>query len=117
MRDKQVDFQTRQNHTGSYSTYNYLYHYLLDNYEPDNLTDPALEKQVHDNLMKLGKGYAAKAGSTPSDQELCDTACNALENFKHNKRANADTGHPLGETNSNNDSFKNIVNTIKSFRV
>lgn len=117
MRDKQVDFQTRQNHTGSYSTYNYLYHYLLDNYEPDNLTDPALEKQVHDNLMKLGKGYAAKVGEVPDDKTLCDTACNAIANFKNNDKAKADTGHELGEPNSNSDSFKNIVKTIKSFRV
>jgi hypothetical protein len=117
MRNKANDFATRQNHTGSYSTYNYLYHYLLDNYEPENLTDPALEKSVHDNLMKLGKGYAAKVGDMPSDQDLCDTACNAIENFKSNNKAKADTGHDLGEPNSNADSFKNIVNTIKSFRV
>lgn len=114
--NKEIDHEKRKNQEGSYSTYNYMYRYLMDNYEPkqvDNLPSIALESLEH-KLVKLGKEYCVKGGNKFNESELTGNARTAISNFINNNGSHGDTGNNLGKTYDN--SFENIKRSIQDLR-
>lgn len=102
------------NQNGKYSVYNYLYHFLLDNYEPENLTDPTARQNAKGLLMKEGVAYARKGEGDNSYDTINQAAEEAINNFINNGGKHGDTADNLGKAQSN--SFKTIKNTIQDLR-
>lgn len=106
-----------KNNEGAYSSpYNYMYHYLLDNYEPEQLNNKpsmALES-LERRLATVGKEYCLKAGVKMDDKALADCASGAITNFVANNGEHGDTAHNLGKRQEN--SFSTIRDTIKDLR-
>lgn len=113
---KQQDHEKRTNQEGSYSVYNYMYHFLMDNYEPqqvDNLPSMALES-LENKLLKLGKEYEVKGGNKYNEQSLVQDARTAINNFCNNNGKHGDTGNNLGKAQQN--TFDNIKRNISDLR-
>ena len=81
-----------QNQEGVYSLYNYIYHYLLDNFEPSmNLNG------MYDLLYKEAKAYCLKGGKQTSDKEIEQTIKQAIDAFKQNNGKHGDTADNFGK--------------------
>lgn len=109
-KNKQQDHEKRKNQEGSYSVYNYMYRYLMDNYEPrqvKNMASIALES-LERKLVTVGKEYSLKGGNRIDNDELVASARNAIVNFSDNDDKHGDTAGNLGKAQSNS------LNTIKS---
>lgn len=112
-KNKEQDHEKRKNQEGSYSVYNYMYRYLMDNYEPeqlDELPSTALES-LENRLIKVGEEYSLKGGNKVSPDNLRNDASNAIVNFINNKGKHGDTAKNLGRVQSS--SFENIKRTIQ----
>lgn len=110
------DHEKRKNQEGSYSVYNYMYHYLMDNYEPvqvDNMPSMQLESLEH-KLVNLGKEYCLKGGNKADDQELAHSARSAMTNFVANDGQHGDTANNLGKRQDN--SFATIRDSISDLK-
>lgn len=106
---KQEDHEKRKNQEGSYSVYNYMYRYLMDNYEPEQLSSKpsiALES-LERKLVNIGKEYSVKGGNKINDKELANHASTAITNFVNNNGEHGDTANNLGKMQ------KNSFNTVK----
>ncbi len=110
---KQQDFEKRQAQEGSYSLYNYLYHFLLDNYETENITEEN-KQGVLNLLLKEGISYAIKGGKSTSEYEVYTNAKKALAAFCDNDGKHGDTAHNLGKVQHS--SLPNIKRTIAGLR-
>lgn len=112
--NKQQDHEKRKNQEGSYSLYNYLYHYLLDNFEPENLRSITTRNSVVNLLIKEGKAYCIKGGRQINDSEIKDNVNAAIKNFCLNNGKHGDTAKNLGKQQDN--SFNTIKETISDLR-
>lgn len=111
---KEIDHEKRKNQEGSYSLYNHLYHFLLDNFEPQNLDASIAAEAAEKELIKEGKAYCIKGGNAINETELKGAARQAICNFCNNDGSHGDTANNLGKMQSN--SFENIKNTISDLR-
>lgn len=111
---KEQDHEKRKNAEGSYSLYNYLYHYLLDNYEPKNLESSYACEATENLLTKEGIAYARKTNNNVDKEFIRGQARNAIVNFCKNKGEHGDTANNLGKRQDN--SFKNIVRSMQDLR-
>jgi len=115
-KNKQEDHEKRKNQEGSYSVYNYMYRYLMDNYEPEQLDDKpsmvleGLEKQ----LAAEGLDYSLKGGNKITREELLQYARSAISNFINNKGEHGDTAQNLGKEHEN--SINAIARNLKDLR-
>lgn len=112
--NKQIDHEKRKNQEGSYSVYNYMYRYLMDNYEPKNFESSYACEATERLLIKYGKAYCKKGGNKISDEELKQHARDAVTNFIHNNKEHGDTAHNFGKRQ--NETFENIKNTINDLK-
>lgn len=115
-KDKQQDHEKRKNQEGSYSVYNYIYRYLMDNYEPeqlDSMPSTALES-LEKQLAAEGLDYSLKGGNKITKEELLQYACSAISNFINNKGEHGDTAHNLGKCQEN--SINSIARNLKDLR-
>jgi hypothetical protein len=111
---KQIDHEKRKNQEGSYSLYNYLYHYLLDNYEPETLESSYACEATENLLTKEGIAYARKAGNNTDESFVRSQARQAITNFVNNKGAHGDTGTNFGKCYDN--SFDTVKRSIQDLR-
>lgn len=93
---KQIDHEKRKNQEGSYSLYNYIYHYLMDNFEPEMDITPA-----HELLFREAKAYDLKGGKGTPDDKIRETVKQAIVAFKQNKGEHGDTAHNFGKRQEN----------------
>lgn len=106
---KEQDHEKRKDQEGSYSLYNYIYHYLEDNFEPgQDLTG------AHELLFREAKAYCIKGGKQINDQEIKENIKQAISNFNANDGQHGDTANNLGKRQDN--SFKNIVRSLQDLR-
>lgn len=113
---KEIDHEKRKNGEGSYSPYNYMYRYLMDNYEPEQLNNKpsmALESLEH-KLSTIGKEYCLKTGVKMDDKTLAQHASSAIVNFIDNNGKRGDTAHNLGKRQEN--SFDTIKAAMSDLR-
>lgn len=113
---REQDHEKRKNQEGSYSVYNYMYHFLMDNYEPaqvDNMPSIQLES-LERKLVNLGKEYCLKGGNKTDDQELAGHARQAITNFIDNNGEHGDTANNLGKRQDN--SFATIRDSISDLK-
>lgn len=115
-KNKQEDHEKRKNQEGSYSVYNYMYRYLMDNYESEQLDDKpsivleCLEKQ----LAAEGLDYSLKGGNKITREELLQYTRSAISNFINNRGEHGDTTQNLGKEHEN--SINAIVRNLKDLR-
>lgn len=106
---REIDHEKRKNGEGSYSPYNWIYHYLMDNFEPGQVPDKA------DNLLfRECKAYCLKTGVKMDDTQIHDTVDRAKAAFDSNNGARGDVAHNLGKRQEN--SFDTIKATISDLR-
>lgn len=110
---KRQDIEKRQAQEGSYSLYNHLYHFLLDNYEVENVTEES-KQGILNLLLKEGISYAIKGGKSTSENEIYTNAKKALDSFCKNDGEHGDTAHNLGKVQHN--SLPNIKRTISGLK-
>lgn len=113
---REQDHEKRKNGEGSYSPYNYMYRYLMDNYEPEQLNNKpsmALES-LERKLVSIGKEYCVKTGIKTNDNELVQNASSAITNFIDNNGEHGDTAQNLGKAQNN--SFNTIRDSIADLR-
>lgn len=115
-KNKQEDHEKRKNGEGSYSPYNYMYRYLMDNYEPKQLNNkPSMTLEpLERKLLAIGKEYCLKAGVKLDDKTLAQHASSAIVNFIDNNGEHGDTAHNLGKRQEN--SFNTIKAAISDLR-
>jgi hypothetical protein len=111
---KEQDYDKRKNREGSYSVYNFMYHYLLSNYEPENLESSFACEAAEFQLVNEGKKYLLKAGIKFNENELKQTARTAITNFCDNDGKHGDSAGNFGHAQENQ--FKNIKKTISDLR-
>ena len=115
-KNKEIDHEKRKNQEGSYSVYNHMYRYLMDNYEPqqlDNIPSTALES-LEKQLAAEGLDYSLKGGNKISKEELLQHARSAITNFINNKGEKGDVAHNLGKGQEN--SINSIARNLKDLR-
>ena len=89
------------NTTGAYSSpYNWIYHYLLDNYETD-------QQIPEDILYKEYKAYCYTRKIKSSDEQAKHDIEKAISNFRKNDGKHGDTAQNLGKRH------ESPLNTIK----
>lgn len=114
---KEQEREKRKNQEGSYSVYNYMYKFLMDNYEPkqlDNLPSMALES-LERKLLERGKEYCIKGGNKFDEKELAQYARNAITNFiNNNDEVGYKSSYSFGRPQDN--SFEVIRDTIKDLK-
>ena len=114
--NKIEDHQKRRDQEGSYSVYNYIYRYLMDNYEPsqlDSMPSMALES-LERKLMDVGKEYQVKGKGKFDEDTLRQCASDAITNFINNNGEHGDTAHNLGKMQDN--SFETVKQSISDLR-
>ena len=94
---REQELEKRNNQEGSYSTYNYMYQYLLANFEPENLEASIACESAERKLVELGKKYELKGGNKIDEQQLVQDARKAITNFCNNDGQRGDTAHNLGK--------------------
>lgn len=104
---KEEDHAKRKTGTGSYSPYNYIYHYLLDNFETN-------QDIPEDLLYKEYVAYCHKCGIKSSNEQIAYDLKKAISNFKKNDGKHGDTAHNLGK--QQNSSFDTIKASIGDLR-
>lgn len=112
--NKQIDHEKRKNQEGSYSVYNYMYRYLMDNYEPKNLESSYACEAAENILIKEGKAYCIKGGNKISKEELKQHAMDAVSNFINNNKKHGDTANNLGKAQT--ETFENIKKSIQDLK-
>ena len=113
---KEQDHEKRKNQEGSYSVYNYMYRYLMNNYEPkqlDSKSSIALES-LENKLVKIGKEYLIKGGNKIDESELKHYASGAITNFIDNDDKHGDTANNLGKQQDN--SFNTIKKSLMDLK-
>lgn len=108
-KDKQTDYLKRQNGEGSYSPYNFIYHYLMDNFEPSQDLSG-----IGEVLTEQYKEYCIKHGITLNDESMRNDIKMAVDNFKTNNGKHGDTAHNLGKAQSN--SVNTIARTLQDLK-
>ena len=113
---KQQDHEKRKDQEGSYSVYNYMYRYLMDNYEPEQLdSKPSIAlENLEKQLATEGLDYSLKGGNSITKEELLQYARSAISNFIDNKGEHGDTADNLGKSQEN--SINSIARNIKDLR-
>lgn len=111
---KEQRYQDMKDHNGMYSLYNYMYHYLLDNFEPENLESSFACENAEHLLVKEGKGYNAAGNITMSDSDITQTARKAIRNFCTNNGEKGDPGNNMGKNHSS--TFDNIKSALEDHR-
>lgn len=106
---KEQDHEKRRDQEGSYSLYNFVYHYLLDNFEPTMDLGPA-----HELLFREAKAYCIKGGKQVNDDSIRATVKQAIQSFKTNNGKHGDTSHNLGKCQDNQ--FETIKQSIADLR-
>lgn len=115
-KNKEIDHEKRKNQEGSYSVYNHMYRYLMDNYEPqqlDSMPSMALES-LEKQLAAEGLDYSLKGGNKITKEELLQHARSAISNFINNKGEHGDTAQNLGKEHEN--SVNTIARNLKDLR-
>lgn len=111
---RQQDHEKRKNQEGSYSLYNYLYHYLLDNYEPENLESSYACEATENLLTKEGIAYARRANNNTDEKFVRSQAKEAIANFCNNDGKHGDTANNFGKQyNSSFDTVKNALSDLR----
>lgn len=105
--NKEIDHEKRKTGTGSYSPYNWIYHFLLDNFE----TNQQIPKDV---LQKEYKAYCIKCRIAYSKEQAKHDIDKAIANFRENNGKHGDTAHNLGKKQDL--SLDNIKNSISDLR-
>ena len=108
-KNKQQDHEKRKNQEGSYSLYNYIYHYLMDNFEPGQVTEAA-----HQLLYREAKAYCLKGGKQASDEEIKADIKQAIDNFNSNNGEHGDTADNFGKAQDN--SFDTVKRSLSDLR-
>lgn len=114
--NKQIDHEKRKNCEGSYSPENYMYRYLMDNYEPQQLNDKpsmALES-LERKLVDTAKEYLINAGISYATGDLAPMARSVISRFINNNGEHGDTAHNLGKMQNN--SFDTVKESISDLR-
>lgn len=115
---KEQDHAKRTAQEGMYSTYNHMYKYLCDNYEPaqlDNMPSMALES-LERKLLNLGRQYSVKGNKKYNDQELVQDAKQAICNFIDNNKSHGDTAHNFGKGQQAAESFSTVRDAMQDLR-
>jgi len=107
---KEQDFQKRKAHKGSYSRYNKLYSYLMAEYEPAQLKDPAQCPAIEDMLYQVGHDYDMQLGKQDPEGLAADIK-KAMASFIENDKSHGDTGDNFGKMH--NGRFDNIKRTLE----
>lgn len=105
--NKEIDHEKRKTGTGSYSPYNWIYHYLLDNFETN-------QQIPEDVLQKEYKAYCIKCRIAYSKEQAKHDIDKAITNFRENDGKHGDTAHNLGKKQDS--SLDNIKNSISDLR-
>lgn len=111
---KEQDHQKRRDQEGSYSLYNYMYRYLMDNFEPEQLGDSAAAESAENLLVKEGKAYSIKGGKNVGEDFLRGQARKAVASFCLNNGEHGDTAGNFGKAQSN--SFDNVKRAVSDLR-
>lgn len=91
----------RKAQDGSYSMYNHLYHYLMDNFEPSDMEDFSLRDKAFKMLIVEGMNYSISGGKQPSIDAIKYDARKALQNFHNNDGKEGTTSDHLGKAQDN----------------
>ncbi len=97
-----------------YNTYNYMYRYLMDNFEPQQLEASIACEAAEKQLVKEGKKFCVNRGEKYNEDQLVSDAREAITNFVNNKGEHGDTGNNLGK--GYNNSFNTIKESISDLR-
>lgn len=113
---KEQDHEKRKNCEGSYSPENYMYRYLMDNYEPEQLNDKpsAALEGLEKTLVNTAKEYLINAGLNYATGGLAPMARAVISRFINNAGSHGDTADNFGKAQSN--SFDTIKQTISDLR-
>ena len=113
---REEDHEKRKNQEGSYSVYNYMYRYLMDNYEPAQIKTMPSDQyiSIEQKLIDTGKEYCLKGGQKPGVQSIINDARKALNNFVANNGQHDDTAHNLGKRQDN--SFATVRDSISDLK-
>lgn len=106
--NKQQDHKKRVEQEGSYSPYNHIYNYLLNNYEPTHsftCNDTAL---LLDEYLKYCEKGRSNISSAKADVQT------AIDNFKQNNGKHGDTAENFGKKQDN--SFTTIKQSLADLR-
>lgn len=106
---KEQDHEKRKNQEGSYSLYNHIYHFLLDNFEPEQDINNYFEA-----LFREAKAYCINGGQKISDKEIKYNIQQAIANFKANDGKHGDTADNFGKEHAN--SINNIKQRLKDLK-
>lgn len=98
---KEQDHEKRKNQEGSYSVYNFMYHYLMDNFEPGNFKSESVKKSAERELIYEGREYCLEGGNRVDDKELATAAKDAIANFIKNDGEHGDTADNFGNRHEN----------------
>lgn len=105
--NKEIDHEKRKTGTGSYSPYNWIYHYLLDNFEPK-------QHMPLNVLKKEYRAYCLKCGIPVDNKQMSGDIQKAIYNFNSNNGSHGDTAHNLGNMQSNSaDNIRMAIQDLK----
>lgn len=113
-KNKEQDHQKRKDQEGSYSLYNHLYNWLLNNYEPEQLESSYACEAAENLLVDEGKAYCLKGKGKYDESFVRGQARKAIAAFCSNDGEHGDTAGNLGNMQDN--SFENIKRTISDLR-
>lgn len=112
--NKAQDHQKRRDQEGSYSLYNHLYNWLLNEYEPAQLKSSSLRASVMPLIIEEAASYCIKGGKKIDKSELEDTAKEAMRAFVENDGKHGDTAGNFG--NSQENSFDTVKRSLYDLR-
>jgi len=109
---KEQDHEKRVNREGSYSPENYMYRYLMDNYEPEQLKDkPSMALEgLEKTLVTKAKEYLINAGINYATGGLAPMASAVISRFIANNGEHGDTANNLGKAQEN--SFDTVKQSL-----
>ena len=108
--NKIEDHQKRRDQEGSYSLYNHLYNYLLNNYEPENLESSIACESAERDLISVGREYQLNGKGKYNDDEIKHNARQAISNFVNNDGEHGDTANNFGKEHEN--SFDTVKESL-----
>ncbi len=111
---KEQDREKRRLQEGSYSLYNHMYRWLMDNYEPEQLRGGDAAVSAEKLLVAEGLDYSLKGGEPASRKELAAAAREAVRAFVSNSGEHGDTARNLGKRQEN--SFDTIKSAVSDLR-
>lgn len=106
----------RKEHKGQYTLHNHLYHWLLDNYEPQQLKDDDTRQRAETQLRQVGFNYTANGGDPISDEELDEEIRSAVDDFIENRKQHGDTADRLGKGIDLNNATSHLFQATKDRR-